>query len=106
MDKPESGEFIEVVYGRGRMPKRFRPHSQLRRARAVPDIAQVLSERRLENRSDVATGNEIGAAVREAIGHRQQHVRRLAVSQRALLGRENRWPVGAQDNETNGQRHC
>lgn len=104
MDRPGPRERAVDVHGRGRVSEQLVEHGQLRGARAMSDITQVLPARGPEDRVDLADGHGVGAAVRKAVGHREQHVRRLAVPQRPLLGRENRRSLEPEDHQTDGQR--
>lgn len=74
----------------------------VRRARAVQDIAAVLPARQPSHRPDVAVGHHVHAAVRTAPGRGQLQFRRLAVPERALLGREGGRHV---DHDAAQRRH-
>lgn len=102
MDRSHSGNCNVHVYERGRVSKQFRQRRQLRRTRTVSDIVKVFSSGRFEDSVGFADGHGIRVVVREAVGLKQQYVRRLAVPQCALLGRENHWSVGT---ENYGQFH-
>lgn len=86
-DRSYSRQHADRDHGGGRVPG----HSErgaIRGARAVQDIAAVLPARQFAHRPDVAAGHHVHAAVRTAPGRGQLQLRRLAVPERALLGRE------------------
>lgn len=103
MDKPQSRKRVVHSHGRRRVSERLGKRRKLRGARAVPCVTKVFPEGRSQDRVDLTDGHRVGAAVRKAIGRGQQHVRRLAVPQRALLGREDRRPMAAKHNPKDGK---
>lgn len=73
--------------GSERMPE-HRERGAVRRARSVQDLVAVLPPREPAHRPDLAVGHHFHVAVRAAPGRGQLELRRLAVLERPLLGRE------------------
>lgn len=86
-NRPGAREHADRDNGRGRVPGKPE-RGAVRGARAVQDIVAVLPARQPAHRPDLAAGHHVHAAVRAAPGRGQLQLRRLAVPERALLGRE------------------
>lgn len=86
-NRTDTGQHADRDHGGGRLPGQPE-RSAVRRARAVQNIVAVLPARQPAHRPDLAAGHHVHAVVRTAPGRGQLQLRRLAVPERALLGRE------------------
>lgn len=86
-NRPYSGQHAQSDHGRGRMSGQSE-RSAIRRTRAVQDIAAILPAGQPAHRPHLAAGHHVHVAIRTSAGRGQLQLRRLAVLERALLGRE------------------